>query len=512
MPTPKEKLAASLAKLEKLQRSGRRVFRSRELGRAHRERLVQQGFLAEIMRGWLHSSNPGTDPGDTTPWYASFWEFCAAYGNDRFGDDWHLSAQQSLLLHGQDTVIPNQVILHSSQGTNNTIDLPFGCSMYDLRQAQMPPARDLDRLNDLPLFSIAPALTKVPAAFFRRHPVEAQVVLSGLESSSDLTSRLLDGGHSVIAGRLAGALRRTGREDAAEDVLGAMKSAGYDVRETDPFDDEYVLGAVRVGIPPIAGRVEAVWESLRGTVEAVFPGQAHVAGDSESYLRSVDDLYQSDAYHSLSIEGYVVSPELVERVRSGHWDPERTERDRESRDALAARGYWEAFQLVKGTVERILGGDGAAPLVRDEHRAWYRALFQPAVRAGIIGATALAGYRNDAVFIRGSRHVPPRWNTVPDAMSALFDQLGSESEPGVRAVLGHWLIGYIHPYPDGNGRMARFLMNTMLASGGYPWTVIRVEDRAAYLEALEAASVGNDIEPFARFIAERVAAAMEPGT
>ena len=70
-------------------------------------------------------------------------------------------------------------------------------------------------------------------------------------------------------------------------------------------------------------------------------------------------------------------------------------------------------------------------------------------------------------------------------MPALFDLLEQEPEPGVRAVLGHWLFGYIHPYPDGNGRMARFLMNAMLASGGYPWTVIRVEDRNAYLAALD---------------------------
>jgi Fic family protein len=62
-------------------------------------------------------------------------------------------------------------------------------------------------------------------------------------------------------------------------------------------------------------------------------------------------------------------------------------------------------------------------------------------------------------------------------MNALFDLLEGESEPSVRAVLGHWMFGYIHPYPDGNGRIARFLMNAMLASGGYPWTVIRVEDR-----------------------------------
>ena len=94
-------------------------------------------------------------------------------------------------------------------------------------------------------------------------------------------------------------------------------------------------------------------------------------------------------------------------------------------------------------------------------------------------------------------------------MPAMFDMLESEPEPSVRAVLGHWLFGYVHPYMDGNGRMARFLMNTMLASGGYPRTIIRVEDRNAYLAALEDASVRQDIEPFARFVAEQVLRSME---
>jgi Fic family protein len=58
-------------------------------------------------------------------------------------------------------------------------------------------------------------------------------------------------------------------------------------------------------------------------------------------------------------------------------------------------------------------------------------------------------------------------------MPMLFDLLEHEPEPGVRAVLGHWVFGFIHLYPDGNGRIARFLMNALLASGGYPWTVIR---------------------------------------
>ena len=219
----------------------------------------------------------------------------------------------------------------------------------------------------------------------------------------------------------------------------------------------------------------------------------------------VDDIYRNDAYHSLSIEGYRVTPDLIDRVRAGNWDPDNHDGDRQSRDALAARGYWQAFRLVRAAVSEIVGGGEAGALVREAHRDWYRELFQPRVAAGLTAASALAGYRNDAVFLRGSWHVPPRWEAVRDAMPALFDLLEQETEPSVRAVLGHWLFGYIHPYPDGNGRMARFVMNAMLASGGYPWTVIRVEDRDVYLAALESASIDQDIGPFAQFVADRVA-------
>ena len=43
-------------------------------------------------------------------------------------------------------------------------------------------------------------------------------------------------------------------------------------------------------------------------------------------------------------------------------------------------------------------------------------------------------------------------------------------------------------------------MNVMMVSGGYPWTVITVERRADYMAALEAASVNQDIKPFAGFL------------
>ncbi|MCK4507179.1 MAG: Fic family protein, partial [Desulfuromonadales bacterium] len=121
----------------------------------------------------------------------------------------------------------------------------------------------------------------------------------------------------------------------------------------------------------------------------------------------------------------------------------------------------------------------------------------------------LAGYRSDQVYLRGSMHVPPSREAVRELMPAFFDLLREEDDPAVRVVLGHFVFVYIHPYMDGNGRIGRFMMNLMLSSGGYPWTVVPVEERNTYMEALEAASVRQDIAPFVSFLASLVARRMD---
>lgn len=55
---------------------------------------------------------------------------------------------------------------------------------------------------------------------------------------------------------------------------------------------------------------------------------------------------------------------------------------------------------------------------------------------------------------------------VRDAMLVLTELLESEDNAIVRAVLGHFFFVYIHPYMDGNGRTARFLMNVMPHQNG----------------------------------------------
>jgi len=219
-----------------------------------------------VMKGWLMSSSPSAQTGDSTPWYASFWEFCASYCQDRFDDAWHLSPEQSLLLHAQNTVIPTQVVVYSPKGTNHTMNLLFGTSVYDLKQAEMPPAADVSVKDGLRLFSPAAAVVKVPEAFFTRNPIETQVVLAGIRDASDVLRLLLNGGHSAKAGQLAGVFRRIGRPQVTGEIVKTMKSAGYDVRETDPFAPEQSVSVLPASRAPIVGRMQAMWESMRGGV------------------------------------------------------------------------------------------------------------------------------------------------------------------------------------------------------------------------------------------------------
>jgi hypothetical protein len=134
--------------------------------------------------------------------------------------------------------------------------------------------------------------------------------------------RVLECGHTVIAGRLAGAFRNTGRDRIADDIVKTMMTAGYAVRENDPFTDKpsLVIGARETS--SYVNRLRLLWHKMREPVIELFPKAPGLRRNSEAYLKRVNDAYVTDAYHSLSIEGYRVTPALIERVRSDNWKPE----------------------------------------------------------------------------------------------------------------------------------------------------------------------------------------------
>jgi hypothetical protein len=503
MATPQEKLAESLDALKALQDRGVVAIRATDLSRAHRERLLKNGFLQEVMKGWYVAARQDDAVGESTAWYASFWGFCAAYLRERFGSEWCLSPVHSLSLHTGNHAVPPQLVVRSPKGGNKATMFPYGTSLLDVRAA-VPDEKDIEEKESLRLFSLPAALIASSPALFEHNPTDARAALAAIRDASEVLDRLLEGGHSKIAGRLAGAFRNIGRDRIADDIVSAMRAAGYTVREQDPFASRINLVLPRREASPYAGRIRLMWQQMRGPVIEKFPASPGQRPEITAYLKHVQEVYVTDAYHSLSIEGYRVNPGLIERVRSGPWNPDANEQDREHRNALAARGYWLAFQAVQKSLRRVLSGENPGTVAEEDHGAWYREMFAPSVTAGLLRPADLAGYRNAPVYIRRSMHVAPNYGALRDAMPVFFEMLTQEAEPAVRVVLGHFIFVYIHPYIDGNGRIGRFLMNVMLAAGGYPWTVVPLERRDAYMAALEEASVRQNIAPFAEFLAQLV--------
>lgn len=503
MATPSENLATSLEVLKTLQDRDIVAVRTSHLTRTHRERLLKNGFLREVVKGWYIPARPDETPGESTAWYTSFWAFCAGYLNERFGGDWCLGPEQSLALFAGDWTVPAQVQVRSPKGGNKPLVLLHGTSIFDVR-LELPAASDVQINKGLRVYSLPAGLIATSPTHFTTRPIVMRAALAAMTDASEILGHLLEGGHSTIAGRLAGAFRNIGRAGIADNIIETMRAAGYTVAEADPFKGLPQAALNPRETSPYVNRMTMTWQKMRDDVLANFPAPPAIQPGKAAYLRQLDAVYVLDAYNSLSIEGYRVSAELIERVRSGDWNPDAVHADSNQRDALAARGYWQAFQRVKQSIGRVVESENAGKVASDDHGAWYRELFAPGIAAGLFKPSDLAGYRNGPAYIRRSLHVPPSREAVRELMPAFFDLLRSETESAVRIVLGHFIFVYIHPYFDGNGRMGRFLMNLMLASGGYRWTVVPVSRRDDYMAALEKASVQGDIVPFAQFLGQLV--------
>ena len=481
------------------------IVQSTDMSRTRRERLLRAGWLTPVIRGWYILGHPG-DQGESTQWFASYWAFINQYLDKRFGIDYCLSAESSLDFHLNQNAVPPQLVVMTGKGGSNRLELLHQTSLFMYETAELPGNREIRLgIQTLPL---AAALCRSSPALFSYEPVKAEIALRMVDPTQ-LIRILLEGGHTSIAGRLIGAYRFLGEDNAVRFIENSMATAGHQVRPENPFEsNQPVFGkrAVRI-TSPYAARIRAQWQAMREAIITRFPEPLGLLTDQTACMKEIEELYQYDAYHSLSIEGYEVTPELIERVRSGEWNPDANQSDTDRRNAMAVKGYANAFICVCESVQKVFAGGHAGETVKRDSQDWYQALFSPGVQAGIIKPAELAGYRNAQVYIRNSAHVPLPKEALLDALDAYFECLINESAPIVGAILGHFFFVFIHPYMDGNGRIGRFLMNVMLVSGGYRWTIIRSEKsrRDQYMQALEQASVHNNIIPLAEFIGEEMA-------
>jgi len=134
-----------------------------------------------------------------------------------------------------------------------------------------------------------------------------------------------------------------------------------------------------------------------------------------------------------------------------------------------------------------------------------------------INDTDAGAYRRIQVEISGSQFKPPSPESVSAEMTEFGSWLLDASVPGrifnhddavlVAAVAHTWFVT-IHPFIDGNGRVARLIMNLILMRYGYPIAVVSREDRLRYYDALEV-SQSSDLTPFVSLLVECIEESLE---
>ena len=200
-------------------------------------------------------------------------------------------------------------------------------------------------------------------------------------------------------------------------------------------------------------------------------------------------------FSSNAIEGSTLGlRETITVLKTGHVDIAR------KREALEARNLGRAIEAISALVPRDTSCYGADALLRIH-----------GIVLGDIDETWAGRYRTDRVMIDGATHQPPDHVVVPslvDRMMATLAEPGGESGL-LRAVWAHWAIARIHPFRDGNGRMARLWQDLVLFRENLTCAIIRPEDRNDYLNALASADEG-EFNPLVQLIAQRVVTTFDP--
>lgn len=203
-----------------------------------------------------------------------------------------------------------------------------------------------------------------------------------------------------------------------------------------------------------------------------------------SYERAFEIEY---THHSTAIEGNTLTlmeTKLVleDRISVG---------GKRLRELYEPINHEKAFHYVKDCIGKGYALD--EKIIKDIHAM----LMQNIMVGGV--------YRNVDVYISGAQHTPPSPNEMYRQIKNFYADLSWKGQQLNLIELAAWTHGEfvkIHPFPDGNGRTSRLIINYQLMANGFAPISIAKENRLDYFNALEAYAVEGDISPFAEMIAE----------
>ena len=160
------------------------------------------------------------------------------------------------------------------------------------------------------------------------------------------------------------------------------------------------------------------------------------------------------------------------------------------REIYEAINHQKAYRYVKACIAR--NEPLSEKIVKDIH-----AILMENILVGGV-------YRNVDVYISGAQHTPPSPNEMYRQVKDFYADLGWKAQaldPIALAAWTHAEFVRIHPFPDGNGRTSRLLMNYQLLAQGFAPVSIAKENRLDYYNALEAYAVDGDLAPFTEMVA-----------
>ena len=257
-------------------------------------------------------------------------------------------------------------------------------------------------------------------------------------------------------------------------------------------------------------RTERV-RALRDELDAMRPLDVEQVGKAMQRLRL------EWTYHSNAIEGNSLTYDET-RALLMHGV---TAQGKPLKDHLDVKGHREALDFL----ERFVRAEEPLTLaaVREIHRVLLGEPYEAVAETPdgqrtrrTITPGEFKTQPNHVVTGTGETHYYARPEETPALMQDLVDDYRagwSQVEAGgVDAVAFaadlHHRFAAIHPFDDGNGRMARLLMNLVLMRAGYPPAVIRQENRPAYYGALAEADAGS-LDALVRFVASELEATLD---
>jgi len=203
-----------------------------------------------------------------------------------------------------------------------------------------------------------------------------------------------------------------------------------------------------------------------------------------------EDFGVEQTYNSNAIEGNTLTLQETKMVL----EEGVTIKGKPLKDHLEAKNHKEAVDLLFEIVNKRT--DITEALILEVHE-----IILKDIESDFAGV-----YRKEQVRILGADFIPPNYLKVPQLMAEYVEWLRSNPEKlGIieLAAKAHYEIARIHPFVDGNGRVARLVMNIVLMKEGYPPMTILNNDRGKYLRSLSAANTGN-MEPFILLLAQAV--------